>query len=73
MKSSGFGWEALSAVEVLGAPCFADGEFCADAELVVANAIDIIVITRNFFWFTGSFLNNESKLGGEFCPQLSTT
>ena len=53
MKSSGFRWEA-SAVELLAASFLADDEFCANAELVAANAINIRVITRNVFLSTGS-------------------
>jgi hypothetical protein len=56
MKLSEFGWDALSAVELLAASFLSDDEFCANAELVAANATNIRVITRNFFWFTGSFL-----------------
>src|SRR5258707_161392 len=63
MKSSGFGWEAASAVEVLAASFMADGEFCANAELVAANAANSRVITRDFFWFTGSFLTAKLELG----------
>jgi len=33
-------WEASSAVELLAASFFADDEFCANAELVAANAIN---------------------------------
>ena len=40
MKSSGFGWDAPSAVELLAASFLADDEFCANAELVAANAIN---------------------------------
>src|SRR5207245_1702006 len=63
MNSSGFGWEVSSAVELLAASFLADDEFCANAELVAANATNIRVITRNFFWFTGSFLTAKLKLG----------
>ena len=63
MKSSGFGWDAPSAVELLAASFLADDEFCANAELVAAKATNIKVITRNFFWFTGSFLKGKLELG----------
>ena len=63
MKSSGFGWEASSAVELLAAVFLAADEFCANAELVAANATNIRVITRNFLWFTGSFLTTKRELG----------
>jgi len=63
MKSSGFGWDAPSAVELLAASFLPDDEFCANAELVAANATNIKVITRNFFWFTGSFLKGKLELG----------
>ena len=63
MKSSGFGWEASPAVELLAASFLADDEFCASAELVAANPTNIRVITRNFFWFTGSFLRAKLELG----------
>jgi hypothetical protein len=42
----------------------ADEEFWANAELVAANATNIRVITRNVFWFTGSFLTAKPELGG---------
>jgi hypothetical protein len=73
MKPSGFGWEASPAVELLAASCLADDEFCANAELVAANAANIRVITRNFFWFKGFLPYNETRVGREFCPQLSKT
>ena len=63
MKSSGFGWEALFAVGVLAAFVLVDDEVCANAEFVVANAIDMRVITRNVFCFTDSFLTPELDLG----------
>src|ERR1700686_2452460 len=63
MKSSGFGWEASSAVELLAASFLADDEFCANAELVATNATNIRVITRNFFWFTGYFITAKLELG----------
>src|SRR5260370_23790413 len=63
MKSSGFGWEASSAVALLGASFLADDEFCANAELVAANATNIRVIPRTFFWFMGSFLTAKLELG----------
>src|SRR6202035_445899 len=63
MKSSGFGWEASSAVELLAAVFLAADEFCANAEPVRTNATNIIVITRHFLWFTGSFLTATLKLG----------
>src|SRR5689334_12175789 len=63
MKSSGFGWEVSSAVELLAASFLADEEFWANAELVAANATNIRVITRNVFWFTGSFLTAKPELG----------
>src|SRR5712692_71405 len=62
MKSSGFGWES-SAVELLAASFLADDEFCANTELVPANATNVRVITRNIFWFTGSFLTAKLELG----------
>src|ERR1700731_1314656 len=73
MKSSVFGWEASSAVELLAASFLGDDEFCANAELVAANATNIRVITRNFFWFTGSFLTATLEFGRECCPQLLPT
>jgi hypothetical protein len=63
MKSSGFAWEASFPVEPLAASLLADGEFCASAELVAANATNIMAITRNFFWFTGSCLMAKLELG----------
>src|SRR5260370_31369374 len=63
MKSSGVGWEAWSAVALLAASFLADDESCANAELVAANATNIRVITRKFFWFTGSFLTAKLELG----------
>jgi hypothetical protein len=64
MKSSGFGWEASFAVEILATSSFlTDDEFCANAELVAANATNIRVITRKFFWFTGSFLTTKLEFG----------
>jgi hypothetical protein len=63
MKSSSFSWEASSAVELLAASFLADDEFCGNAELVAVNAINIRVITRHFFWFTGSFLTAKLELG----------
>src|SRR4029077_12585735 len=63
MKSSGFGWEASFAVELLAASFLSDNEFCANAEFVAANATNIRVITRTFFWFTGSFLRAKLELG----------
>src|SRR5258708_38886850 len=63
MKSSGFGWETPSAGELLAASFLADEEFCANTELVAANATNIRAITRAFFWFTGSFLTAKLKLG----------
>src|SRR5882724_9613366 len=69
MKSLGFSLEASSAVELLAASFLADDEFCANAELVAANMANIRVITRNFFWFTGSFLPySETRVGRECCP-----
>src|SRR5713226_540935 len=59
MKSSGFGWDAPSAVELLAASFLVDDELCANAELVAANATNIRVITRHFFWFTGSSLKGK--------------
>src|SRR5258708_155153 len=75
MKSFGFRLEALSAVELLAASFLADDEFCANAELVAANATTIRVITRNFFWFTGSFLTAKLELGASAarnCQQLNS-
>src|SRR5579864_2768270 len=75
MKSSGFGWEASSAVELLAASFLADNEFCANAELVAANANNIRVITRNVFWFTGSFHTANLELGASAardCQQRDT-
>src|SRR6266576_3732053 len=72
IKSSGFGWEASSVVELLAASFLADDEFCANAELGAANATNIRVITRNVFWFTGSFLTAKLELGasaGRNCQQ----
>src|SRR3954453_7661271 len=63
MKSSGFAWEASFAVEILAASFLADDEFCANTELVPANATNVRVITRNVFWFTGSFLTAKLELG----------
>src|ERR1700741_2285831 len=63
MKSSGFGWEESFGVGLLAASFLADDEFCANAELVAANATNIRVTTRNFFWFTGSFLTATLELG----------
>src|SRR6266566_1173800 len=70
MKSSGFRWEA-SAVELLAASFLADDEFCANAELVAANATNIRVITRKFFWFTDFLPYSELELGASalYCQQ----
>src|SRR5271170_4839911 len=66
MKSSALAWEVSSAVELLAASFLTGDEFCANAELVAANAPDIKVITRvitrHFFWFTGSFLTAKLEL-----------
>src|SRR5882724_13373024 len=77
MKSLGFGWDTSSVVEVLGASFLADDEFCANVELVAANATNIRVITRNFFWFTGSFPYAKVELGASAAhncqqPELSS-
>jgi hypothetical protein len=73
MKSSVFGWESSFAVELLAATFLGSDEFYANAEFVAANATSIRVITRNFFWFTGSFLTAKLELGASARPQLSTT
>src|SRR6266436_3483576 len=73
MKSSNFGWDASFAVELLAASFLVGDEFCANAELVAANAINTRVIARHFFWFTGSFLTEKLEFGRECGPQLSTT
>src|SRR5712675_1756954 len=62
MKSSGFGWEASSAVEPLAASFLADDEFCANAELVAANATNIRVITRNLL-VHGFLPYSETRVG----------
>src|ERR1700739_3612077 len=63
MKSSNFCGEASSAAEPLAASFLAGDRFCANAELVAANAINSRLITRHFFWFTGSFLTAKLELG----------
>jgi hypothetical protein len=63
MKSSDSGWEASAAVELVAALFFAEDEVCANATLVAANATNITVIARKFFWFTGSFLTAKLELG----------
>src|ERR1700722_3749571 len=63
MKSSGFGWEASFAVELLTKSFLGDDEFCANAEFAVTNETDSRVITINFFWFTGSFLAAKRESG----------
>src|ERR1700693_4736543 len=63
MKSLGFGWESSFAIEPLAGSFLAGTEFCANAEFVAASATNIRVITRKFFWFTGSFLTAKLELG----------
>src|SRR6201990_2593687 len=63
IKSLGSSWEGLPAVELLVTSLLPDDEFCANAELAAANATSIRVVTRNLFWFTGSFLMAKLELG----------
>jgi hypothetical protein len=55
-KSSGFGGEGSFAVEPLAASFLGSDEFCANAELVAANVINIREIPRKFFLSKGSLL-----------------
>src|SRR3954471_7385297 len=72
MKSLGFGCGASYLVEVLEASFLADGEFCAN-EFAAVNAINIRVMTRDFFRFTDSFLTVKLELGASAARNLPTT
>jgi hypothetical protein len=73
MKSSEFGWESSFVVEFLATMFLGSDEFWAKAECVAANATSIRVITRNFCWFTGSFLTAKLELGARSLPAIVTT
>src|ERR1700687_1989906 len=70
MKSPEFGWESSFAVELLATSFLGSDEFCADAEFVAANETSIRLITRHFFWFTGSFLTAKLELGARSLPAI---
>jgi len=72
MKSLGFSCDASSVVEVLDASFLADGEFCAN-EVVTRNAINIRVITRNRFWFTGFLPYGETRVWAQVLPAILQT
>jgi hypothetical protein len=73
MKSSEFGWESSFAVELLAATFLGSDESWANAECVAANPTSIRVITKTFFWFTGSFLTAKLGLGTRSLPAIVTT